>query len=196
MKKKWVFKKIEYFVYYIQSLIYYLSKMNKVFHSNIINTINNFGGQIINDVDTKKIFGANASSVDTVFKHNNKIFLIVSKWDNGVMSTNNVNQFLKSCNHIISEVAAKEPSNNYEYYKVIISKKTINYNDFTDLHGKPKLYNFTLNECDQNQIIPEMFEYTLMENLCMRFYNFVSSTLNYYPGLMESDGDVKMSYSY
>lgn len=167
----------------------------KVFNSYLTQTINSFNGTIINEIDIKKMFGVNAGSVELIFIHQNNIFLITTKWDQGIMSTNNVNQYLKSCNHIITEVSSKDPIK-YNYYKMIITKKNINFLDFKDAQGNPKLFNITLNEVDQNSIIPDSFDDELIERVCMRVYYFLAGILNIYPGIQEKDGDIKMTYIY
>jgi len=169
---------------------------SKVFSTMMNNMLSNFNGQFMTDTDLKTKFGASSSSVDSLLRVDRIVFLFAYKFDNGVMSANNITQFFRSCNVIINDANTKHPEKQYVFYKILVTKKPVSYPDMFDQNGQPKFYNLCLNPEDINDMIPETFDNELMDRLMMRVYNNVASFVNQYPGIKESNEDVRMTYYY
>jgi len=143
-----------------------------------------FKGQLIKDNEIKTRFGIPATSVDSVLRIGKQIFLFAFKWDKGVMSVNNINQYFRSCNVIMQDIQAKHPEKQYVYYKVLFTMKPVVYQDILDAEGKQKFYNFHLNEEElaQSVIVPEEL---LMDRLIMKLYNGLCSVTQLMPHLQQ-----------
>ena len=162
----------------------------------IIDMLQNFGGQLMNDIEIKAKFGATAGGIECLLRIGKEVFLFTFKWDNGVMSTNNITQFFRACNVVITDIQQKHPDKGYTFYKIVVTKKPANYPDILDQHGKPKFFNLHLNPEDISDIIPESFESTLMDRLMMRVYNGIANTVKIYPGIKEDGDNIRMTYYY
>jgi hypothetical protein len=141
-----------------------------------------FKGQLIKDNEIKTRFGIPATSVDSVLRVGKQIFLFAFKWDKGVMSVNNINQYFRSCNVIMQDIQGKHPEKQYVYYKVLFTMRPVVYQDILDAEGKPKFYNFHLSEEElaQSVIVPEEL---LMDRLIMKLYNGLCNVTQLMPHL-------------
>ena len=169
---------------------------HKIFSSMMNNMLGNFGGQLIYNADIKTKFGANACNIDALLRIEKIVFLFAYKFDNGIMSQNNIGQFFKSCNIVTTYIKEKQPDKEYTYYKIIVTKKPVNTSDINDQYGNPKFYNMHLNPEDISDLIPESFESELMDRVMMRTYIAIAHTVNYYPGIKEDGDNIRMTYYY
>ena len=151
-----------------------------------------FKGQLIKDNEIKTRFGIPATSVDSVLRVGKQIFLFAFKWDKGVMSVNNINQYFRSCNVIMQDIQAKHPEKQYVYYKVLFTMRPVVYQDLLDAEGKPKFYNFHLNEEElaQSAIVPEEL---LMDRLIMKLYNGLCNVTQLMPHLQGAVAPVQVA---
>lgn len=168
----------------------------KIFNNMITNMLQNFNGQLMLEPEIKTKFTSGAGGIDCLLRVEKQVFLFVFKFDNGVMSVNNINLFFKSCNVVIDNIQKAHPAKGYTFYKILVTKKPVNFPDNKDQYGNPKFFNVHLNPEDLSDMIPESFEPELMDRVCMRLYNNIASTINQYPGIQEPSGDIRMTYSY
>lgn len=169
---------------------------SKIFYDYISNILSNFEGQFLKDTEIKNKFTSAAGGVDCLLRVDKNVFLMAFKWDKGVMSVNNVNLYFKACNVIMDGIKKAHPDKEYNYIKIIVSRKPVSYPDMFDQVGNQRFYNVCLNQEDISDFIPDEFEYTLMERVGMRLYHSITNFTNQYPGIMDSDGDIKMAYYY
>jgi len=169
---------------------------HKIFSSIMNSMLTNFDGQFMNDVEVKSKFGNNAGSIDSMLRVKTTVFIFAYKFDNGVMSANNITQFFRACNTVCTNIKEKHPTKEYTYYKILVTKKPVNSQDFLDQNGKPKFYNLHLNPEDINDLIPESFDSELMDRIMMRVYNAIANTVNDFPGLKEDGDNIRMTYYY
>ena len=169
---------------------------HKIFSLVINNMLLNFNGQFMIDTEIKTKFGNNAGSIDSMLRIEKIVFMFAYKFDNGVMSANNITQFFRSCNVVCTNIKEIHPDKEYIYYKILVTKKPVNYPDVLDQYGKPKFYNIHLNSEDINDLIPDTFDNELMDRLMMRVYHSIASVVNQYPGIKEDDENIRMTYLY
>jgi hypothetical protein len=160
---------------------------SKVFNSQIIKMLQRFKGQFMIEQDIKNKFSSQAGGIDCLLRVEKTIFLFIFKWDNGVMSVNNITQFFKSCNVVIDNIKKQHPEKVYTFYKIAVTKKPVNFPDNADQAGNPKLFNVHLDpaqlSCGTGQ--ENMLENAFMEYAITQLYNAIAKSINQDPGMVE-----------
>jgi hypothetical protein len=169
---------------------------SKIFYDFITNILSNFDGQLLKDTELKNKYTSAAGGVDCLLRVEKTIFLMAFKWDKGVMSVNNVNLFFKASNVIMTGIKQAHPDKDFNYVKLIVSRKPVSYPDMYDQSGNQRFYNICLNAEDISDFIPDEFEHSLMDKVGMRLYHSIANYTQQYPGIKESDGDIRMAYNY
>jgi hypothetical protein len=147
--------------------------------------ISKYNCSILNDTLIKKSFGSNTGGIDLLFQLNNYIFMIVTKWDNGIMSVNNVNQYLKACNVIETNLNQKYPSQ-YLYVKMIVSKNPVKQSELNK-----QICNVYLEQSDINGLMVEASETKLIELITYKLYNLIN--YNVFNNNYKKDEDTSMN---
>ena len=158
-----------------------------------------FKGQFMIEQDIKNKFSSLAGGIDCLLRVEKKIFIFIFKWDNGIMSVNNITQFFKSCNVVIDNIKKQHPEKVYTFYKIAVTKKPVNFPDNADQAGNPKLFNVHL---DPAQLLAgtvsiagpgsvagpgqeNMYENACMEYAITQLYNAIATSVNQNPGIIE-----------
>lgn len=169
----------------------------KIFCNYVTNKfLSNFNGQLLSDTEIKGKFSSLAGGIDCILRVDKTVLMMAFKWDNGVMSVNNINQFLRATNVVSTNITQTHPDRKYNYIKVLVTKKPVVYPNIIDEFGNKKFFNICLNQEDISDVIPDDYEGVLMERVAMKLYNNISETVNQSPGIKEDNGDIMMAYFY